>query len=104
MEEQVVSIWAGTNGKLDSIEVEDVLSFERELLDYLRRNTSILDTLRDTNVLDDDTVAELTKRTDDFILEFQAGKGQAIGKQGHEEVAAAEAEDVNQEKIVKGRR
>ena len=79
-------------------------TFERELLDYLRRNTTILDTLRDTNVLDDDTVAELTKRTDEFILEFQAGKGQAIGKPGHEEVAAAQAEDVNQEKIVKGRR
>jgi F-type H+-transporting ATPase subunit alpha len=104
VEEQVVSIWAGTNGKLDSIEVEDVLSFERELLDYLRRNTSILDTLRETNVLDDDTVAELAKKTDEFILEFQAGKGQAIGKPGHEEVAAAQAEDVNQEKIVKGRR
>ncbi|MGN8552537.1 UNVERIFIED_CONTAM: F0F1 ATP synthase subunit alpha [Microbacterium sp. SLM126] len=104
VEEQVVSIWAGTNGKLDSIEVEDVLSFERELLDYLRRNTTVLDTLRSTNVLDDDTVAELTKKTDEFILEFQAGKGQAISKPGHEEVAAAGAEDVNQEKIVKGRR
>ena len=44
VEEQVVSIWAGTNGKLDTIEVEDVLRFERELLDYLRRNTTILDT------------------------------------------------------------
>ncbi|WP_127472700.1 F0F1 ATP synthase subunit alpha [Microbacterium sulfonylureivorans] len=104
VEEQVVSIWAGTNGKLDSIEVEDVLSFERELLDYLRRNTTVLDTLRETNVLDDDTVAELTKKTDDFILEFRAGKGQTISKPGHEEVAAAEADDVNQEKIVKGRR
>ncbi|GAA1842471.1 F0F1 ATP synthase subunit alpha [Microbacterium koreense] len=104
VEEQVVSIWAGTNGKLDTIEVEDVLSFERELLDYLRRNTSILDTLRETNVLDDDTVAELDKKTDEFILEFRAGKGQAIAKPGHEEVAAAEETDVNQEKIVKGRR
>ncbi|HET6302002.1 F0F1 ATP synthase subunit alpha, partial [Microbacterium sp.] len=103
VEEQVVSIWAGTNGKLDSIEVEDVLAFERELLDYLRRNTDILDRLRETNVLDDDTVAELEKRTDDFILEFRAGKGQAIGRPGHEEVAPAAAEDVNQEKIVKGR-
>ena len=27
VEEQVVSIWAGTNGKLDTIEVEDVLRF-----------------------------------------------------------------------------
>jgi F-type H+-transporting ATPase subunit alpha len=104
VEEQVVSIWAGTNGKLDSIAVEDVLRFERELLDYLKRNTTILDTLRDTNVLDDATVAELEKVTDAFILEFQGGKGQAINKPGHEEVAAAHEEDVNQEQIVKGRR
>jgi hypothetical protein len=104
VEEQVVSIWAGTNGKLDSIEVEDVLRFERDLLDYLKRNTSILDTLRETNVLDDDTLAELEKVTDAFVLEFQGGKGQAINKPGHEEVEAANVEDVNQEKIVKGRR
>ncbi|OJU42116.1 MAG: F0F1 ATP synthase subunit alpha [Microbacterium sp. 69-10] len=104
VEEQVVSIWAGTNGKLDTIEVEDVLRFERDLLDYLRRNTSILDTLRETNVLDDATVAELDKQTDAFLLEFQGGKGHAIGAPGHEEHAAAEADDVNQEKIVKGRR
>ena len=104
VEEQVVSIWAGTNGKLDSIEVEDVLRFERDLLDYLKRNTTILDTLRETNVLDDATVAELDKVTDAFILEFQGGKGQAINKPGHEEVASASADDVNQEQIVKGRR
>ncbi|HAM13047.1 MAG TPA: F0F1 ATP synthase subunit alpha, partial [Microbacterium sp.] len=104
VEEQVVSIWAGTNGKLDTIEVEDVLPFERELLDFLRRNTTILDRLRETNVLDDDTVAELEKVVDDFVLEFRSGKGQAISKPGHEEVGAAEADDVNQEKIVKGRR
>ena len=104
VEEQVVSIWAGTNGKLDSIVVEDVLRFERDLLDYLKRNTTILDTLRDTNVLDDATAAELEKVADEFILEFQGGKGQAINKPGHEEVAAAHEEDVNQEKIVKGRR
>jgi F-type H+/Na+-transporting ATPase subunit alpha len=104
VEEQVVSIWAGTNGKLDTIAVEDVLRFERELLDYLRRNTTVLDTLRETNVLDDDTTAELGKATDAFISEFQAGTGQAIDAPGSENIAAADAEDVNQEKIVKGRR
>lgn len=51
VEEQVVSIWAGTNGKLDEVPVPDVLRFERELLDYLGRNTQVLSTLRDTNVL-----------------------------------------------------
>ncbi|MDF2554421.1 MAG: synthase subunit alpha, partial [Microbacterium sp.] len=104
VEEQVVSIWAGTKGKLDTIPVEDVLRFERDLLDYLRRNTQVLDTLRTTNVLDDDTVAELDKATDAFILEFRSGDGVAIDAPGSEQHAAADAADVNQEKIVKGRR
>ncbi|HET8926765.1 MAG TPA: F0F1 ATP synthase subunit alpha [Microbacterium sp.] len=103
VEEQVVSIWAGTKGKLDTLEVEDVLRFERELLDHLRRNTTILDTLRDTNVLDDDTEAELNTEVDKFIVEFQAGSGQGVAA-GHEEFEATDVEDVNQEQIVKGRR
>ena len=37
VEEQTVSIWAGTTGKLDAVPVEDVLRFEREFLDFLRR-------------------------------------------------------------------
>src|SRR5213078_1998469 len=48
VEDQVVSIWAGTNGKLDEVPVPDILRFERELLDYLGRNTKVLTTLRDT--------------------------------------------------------
>ena len=51
-----------------------------------------------------DVLSELEAKTDAFVLEFQAGKGQAINQPGHEEVSAAAAEDVNQEKIVKGRR
>jgi F-type H+-transporting ATPase subunit alpha len=104
VEEQVVSIWTGTNGKLDNIEVEDVLRFERDLLDHVRRNTTILDLLRETNVLDDDTVAELNQVVDAFSLEFRAGEGQGIDNPGREEFEAAELEDVNQEQIVKGRR
>jgi F-type H+-transporting ATPase subunit alpha len=103
-EEQVVSIWAGTNGKLDTIEVEDVLRFERELLDYLGRNTSILETLRDSGKLEDDVVAEMDAQIDKFILEFQQGDGKGLGDPGREEFAAADADDVNQERIVKGRK
>jgi len=102
VEQQVVSIWAGTKGKLDSIPVEDVLRFEAELLDHLARNTKILDTLRETNVLDDVTEAELEKAVDAFLLEFQPGEG-APGV-GTEEFEATEVEDVNQERIVKGKR
>jgi F-type H+-transporting ATPase subunit alpha len=104
VEEQVVSIWAGTNGKLDTIAVADVLKFEAELLDHLRRNTKILDTLRKTNVLDDDTKAELEKEVDKFVVAFQASGAEGLGKPGSEEFGAIEAEDINQEKIVKRKR
>lgn len=104
VEDQVVSIWAGTNGKLDEVPVEDVLRFERELLDHLARNTQVLTTLRDTNVLDNDTVATLEAEVDKFKLEFQTGEGKSLASVGKEQFEAIAEEDVNQEKIVKQRR
>ena len=104
VEEQVVSIWAGTKGKLDEVPVEDILRFERELLDYLGRNTEVLSTLRETNVLSDETVAQLESSVDTFKQEFQTGEGKPLASVGSEQFEAIAAEDVNQEKIVKGRR
>jgi len=101
VEEQVVSIWAGTNGKLDTVPVADVLRFESELLDHLRRNSDVLTTLRETNQLSDDTVAEMDKQVNEFTKSFQTSDGKTLGS---EQVQAADAEDVDQEQIVKGRR
>ncbi|ARC57190.1 ATP synthase subunit alpha [Frondihabitans sp. 762G35] len=104
VEDQVVSIWAGTNGKLDEVPVPDILRFERELLDYLGRNTQVLSTLRETNVLSDEVVTELTSSIDDFKKEFQTGEGKPLASVGREEFTATDADDVNQEKIVKSAR
>jgi F-type H+-transporting ATPase subunit alpha len=104
VEDQVVSIWAGTNGKLDEVPVEDILRFERELLDYLGRNTKVLDTLRETNVLSDETTAEMDSAIDKFKLEFQTGEGKPLASAGKEVFEELEEEDVNQERIVKGKR
>ena len=104
VEEQVVSIWAGTNGKLDTIAVEDVLKFEAELLDHLRRNTKILDTLRKTNVLDDDTKAQLEKEVDKIVVAFQSSGAEGLGAPGSEKHDALAEDDINQEKIVKRKR
>ncbi|WIE53335.1 F0F1 ATP synthase subunit alpha [Curtobacterium sp. MCBD17_003] len=104
VEDQVVSIWAGTNGKLDEVPVSDVLRFEAELLDHLKRNTSILDTLRETNVLDDDTISALGAAIDDFKKGFQTSEGKTLASVGNEQFAAADADDVDQEQIVRGRR
>ncbi|MGN7189756.1 MULTISPECIES: F0F1 ATP synthase subunit alpha [unclassified Curtobacterium] len=101
VEEQVVSIWAGTNGKLDEVPVSDVLRFESELLEHLRRNSDVLTTLRETNQLSDDTVAAMEREIDAFTKGFQTSDGKTLGS---EQFDAAQAEDVDQEQIVKGRR
>src|SRR6187431_2073223 len=74
VEEQVVSIWAGTKGKLDKIAVADVLRFERELLDHLRRNTSILSEIGSTGRLSEEVEAELESNVDDYVSTFLAGE------------------------------
>ncbi|KQQ27712.1 MULTISPECIES: F0F1 ATP synthase subunit alpha [unclassified Frondihabitans] len=103
VEKQVVSIWAGTNGKLDEVPVADILRFEAELHDYLDRNGDVLTTLREKNVLSDEIVAELDSSIDSFKKEFQTGEGKPLASVGREEFTATDAEDVNQEKIVKSR-
>ena len=55
VEEQVVSIYAGTRGYLDDIAVKDVRPFEKHLLDAFRgQHTDILDEIRTTGKLPDD--------------------------------------------------
>src|SRR6266851_2450663 len=57
VEEQVVSIWAGTTGQLDDVPVEDIRRFEDQFLDYLRRNQSgLLGAIRETKDLTDDNI------------------------------------------------
>ncbi|MBV9592814.1 MAG: F0F1 ATP synthase subunit alpha, partial [Actinobacteria bacterium] len=69
---EIVSIWAGTNGKLDDIEVDDVRRFENELLDYVGHNQpELFDVLANAKSLDDDMVATLEKVVGDFKNQFQ---------------------------------
>jgi len=96
VEEQTVSIWAGTNGHLDDVPVEDILRFEREYLDYVANNTEALKTLRDTNVLDDDTVAALEKSVADFKLVFRTSSGQSLAEQ----FEALDEAEIQQEQLV----
>ena len=104
IEEQVVSIWAGTKGKLDEVPVEDILRFERELLDHLHRHTEVLSDLKAKNVLTDEIVAAMDAVVDAFKLEFQTGEGKPLASVGSEKFEATKAEDVNQEQIVKAKR
>jgi F-type H+/Na+-transporting ATPase subunit alpha len=103
-EEQTVSIWAGTSGKLDDVPVEDIRKFESEFLDHLRRNDIALPGIRETGKLDDDTKATLEREIDDFKASFRTGGGHALGAPGTEAPAdAIDEDDVNQEQIVRRR-
>jgi len=104
VEDQTVSIWAGTNGYIDEVPVPDVLRFEQEFLDYLRRNTKILTTIGETEKLEDDTVSELEKEIEHFKKMFQLGNGEPLIKVGNESVEALDEEEVDQTKIVKGKK
>jgi F-type H+-transporting ATPase subunit alpha len=103
MEEEAASIFAGTSGLLDDVPVEDVRRFESEMLDHLRRNTKILDTIRETKNLDDDTEAALREALAQFKRNFVGGGAPSVAP-GHESAEAIDAEDVNQERIVRQKR
>ena len=59
VEEQVVSIWAGTRGHLDRVDVSDVGRFEADLLDWFRtRHADVLAGIQETGKIDDEDAFE----------------------------------------------
>ncbi|MDX6249720.1 MAG: F-type H+/Na+-transporting ATPase subunit alpha [Kribbellaceae bacterium] len=102
IEEQIVSVWAGTTGKFDDVPVMDVLRFEREFLDYLRRESNVLDAIRESGQFGDDEAAAVTEALEKFKPTFQTSDGQLLA--GKEETAAMDEEDVEQEQIVRQKR
>ena len=104
VEDQTVSIWAGTTGQLDELPIEDILRFEQEFLDYLRRNSKALTTIAETEKLEDDTVAELEKAIGQFKKMFQLHTGEPLIGSGAESVEALADDEIDQEKIVRQKR
>ena len=77
VEEQVVSIFAGTAGYLDAIPVGDVRRFEAELLDHMRtRRADMLAHIRDNGTLPDgDGLADAVKEFADTFQPSEALTG-----------------------------
>jgi len=100
VEEQVVSIWTGTTGRLDDVAVEDVRTFESELLETLRRDGKILQTIRETLKLDEDTETALSKVVDEVKFTFR-GTGRDGLEAGNEEFDEIADDQITQAKIVK---
>ncbi len=75
IENQTVSIWAGTEGKLDDIAVGDVRRFETEFLQSLRRtNKGTLEAIAAGN-WDDEVVEQLDRALTSFKANFIGADG-----------------------------
>ncbi|MCM3921113.1 F0F1 ATP synthase subunit alpha [Frankia sp. AiPs1] len=79
VEREVVSIWAGTTGKLDDVPIADVRRFEGEFLDYLGRSSQgIYDTILGSGKLDDETVGQLERAIAGFKQQFTLSDGSPL--------------------------
>jgi F-type H+/Na+-transporting ATPase subunit alpha len=104
VEEESVSLWAGTSGKLDAVPIEDVSRFEREFLDYLRRqHEGVLAGIRESRDFTDDTAQAVEDAFEQFADQFETSEGKSL-KAGREDFEALEDEAVEQEQIVKQKR
>ena len=96
VEEQVCSIWAGTNGYLDDIATDKVLQFEKDWLDYLRNEGTILAEIREKGAWPDELVARLETAVKDFRKSYDlvpqanldAAAGDAEAEQSEEQIVA----------------
>ncbi len=90
VEEQVVAIFLGTKGHLDSVPVGDVMRFETEFLDFVRgRHENILTDIRESKKLGDDGTEALANAVNEFKKSFSATDGSSVV------VNEAEAEAMN---------
>ena len=98
MEEEAISIWSGTTGQLDGVPVEDVLRFESEFLDHLRRETDVLASVRDSGKLSDEDTSTLERTMEAFRAEFRTSEGSVIGAEN--EPKELKDDEVDQQQLV----
>lgn len=98
VEEQVVSIFLGTGGHLDSVPVEDVRRFETELLDHMRASEEkFLAGIRDSQKLSEEGENQLTEIIKHFKKGFAASDGGSVVPDEH--VEPMEEEELEKESV-----
>ncbi|MEX1209959.1 MAG: F0F1 ATP synthase subunit alpha [Candidatus Nanopelagicales bacterium] len=103
MEREVVTVWSGTTGQLDDVPVEDIRRFDSGFLDYIQREQpAILETIRQTSDLSDDTVTLLTSAIQEFKRQFTTHTGEMLIKD--EPVAAISEDEIDPTQITRSRR
>jgi F-type H+-transporting ATPase subunit alpha len=103
VERQVVSLWAGTTGKLDDVPVPDIHRFETELLDFIAHShQGIYDAILQTGKLDDDLVSSMQGAIDEFKGKFAPSEGGSLLNEA--EAESMDEDEVGQEAIQARRR
>ncbi|HEY0871206.1 MAG TPA: F0F1 ATP synthase subunit alpha [Acidothermaceae bacterium] len=100
VEQEVVSIWAGTTGQLDDVPVADIRRFEKEFLEHLRlQNKGILDSIAQTKELSDETAESLKGAITAFKKNFETSEGKSLV--GNEEAEDLDESTMSNEKVRK---
>ena len=98
MEREVVSVWAGTTGQLDDVPVEDIRRFDAEFLAYIERTKpEVLEAIRSTKDLSDDSVSVLEAAIAEFKRQFTTSAGNILVND--EPVAAVADEEIDPTQI-----
>jgi len=98
VEQEVVAIFLGTKGHLDSVPVADVARFETEFLEHVAgSNEALLNEIRDSKKLSEETEEKLNDLVADFKKGFATSDGSSVVPDAH--VEAMEEEDVEKESV-----
>ncbi|MBW0114398.1 F0F1 ATP synthase subunit alpha [Pseudonocardia abyssalis] len=99
VEEQVVSIFLGTKGHLDSVPVADIQRFESEFLDHVRRNEEgILAEIRDVKKMSDELSDRIVSAVKSFKENFTATDGSSVVPK-EKEAEALDEDEVDRESV-----
>ncbi|MDT8911682.1 F0F1 ATP synthase subunit alpha [Amycolatopsis sp. PS_44_ISF1] len=97
VEEQVATVFLGTNGHFDSVPTEDVRRFSHEFLDSARRkHGEILGSVRDTGKFSPEARESLVEAVNEFKKEFTTSEGKNLAEADAE---AMDADQVGQETV-----
>ncbi|MFD6070247.1 MULTISPECIES: F0F1 ATP synthase subunit alpha [Amycolatopsis] len=96
VEEQVVTVYLGTNGHYDSVPTEDVRRFNHEFIDSARRkHGELLKDIRESGKFSDETASGLVDAVNEFKKEFTTAEGKSLVEVSD----AMDAEKVGQETV-----
>jgi F-type H+-transporting ATPase subunit alpha len=98
VEEQVVAIWLGTRGHLDSVPVADVSRFESEFIEQMNTsNAAVMADIRTTQKLSEESEHELVEAVAEFKKGFATTDGSSVVPEEH--VEAMSDADVEKESV-----